>query len=137
MARKSAGNVTVFYNNGAGNATSNNITAYINQADLEMTIAELEATTLTSNGMEYDPGLGSFTLRLTNDWQKALDDILAPDVITPTKRTVIATVTGDTGTVTYTWTNKAFITNYPISAAASGKITNTPTIRLNGAPARS
>jgi hypothetical protein len=130
MARKGAGNFTVTYN-------SQNITAYINQADLEMAITELEATTLTSTGMDYDPGLGDFTLRLTNDWNKALDDILAPDVITPTKRTVVVTVTGDTGTATYTWTSKAFITGYPISAPASGKITGTPTLRLGGAPVRS
>ena len=129
MARKGAGNFTVLYN-------GQNITAYINQADLEMTITELEATTLTSTGMDYDPGLGDFTLRLTNDWNKALDDILAPDVITPTKRTVVITATGDTGTVTYTWTNKAFITSYPISAPASGKITGTPQLRLGGAPTR-
>lgn len=130
MARKGAGNYTVTYN-------SNNITAYVSQADLEATVAELEATVLTSTGEQYDPGLSSWTLSLTTDWQKALDDILAPDVITPAKRTVVVTVTGDSGTVTYTWTTNGFITGYPITAPATGKLTATPTLRLSGIPVRS
>jgi hypothetical protein len=130
MARKSAGNTTVTYN-------SQNITAYINQTDLEMTVAELEATVLTSTAEEYDAGLPGYTLGLTTDWQKALDDILAPDVLTPTKRTVVVTVTGDSGTATYTWTTKGFITGYSLSSPATGKITAQPKLRLSGAPVRS
>jgi hypothetical protein len=129
MSRKGAGNFTVSYN-------ANNITAYINQADLEMMVTELEATVLTSDGIDNDPGLPGFTLRLAADWQKALDDILGPDVLTPTKRTAVVTVTGDTGTVTYTWTNKAFITGYGISGGATGKITAPPQLRLGGKPTR-
>jgi hypothetical protein len=129
-ARKSAGNITVTYN-------SNNVTAYVNQAQLNSTAAELEATTLTSTGQQFDPGLSEWSLDLTTDWEKAMDDIFGPDAITPTKRTVVITVTGSGGTVTYTWTTNGFVTGYNIGAQATGKLTSAPKLRLSGIPTRS
>lgn len=129
MALKGAGNATVTYN-------SSNISQYINSNTLTNTIAELEATVLTSTAMASIAGLGSYELALEGDWSKTIDDILGPDSLTGTLRTVVL-VYGPSGTtVTYTWTTNGFITNYEITAPATDKLAFSATLRLNGAPAR-
>jgi hypothetical protein len=129
MALKGAGNSSVTYN-------SQNISQYLNTSDLQNTIAELEATVLTSTAEETAAGLGSYQLQIEGDWSKAIDDILGPDSLTGVKRTVVLTY-GPAGTlVTYTWTTQGFLTNYEINAVASDKIVLSGTLRLNGAPTR-
>lgn len=132
MAQKGAGNATVTYN-------SQNISAYINTNNLTNTIAELEATVLTSTAEESIAGLGSYELTLEGDWSKPIDDILGPDSLLGTLRTVVLTYgsAGTGGIVTYTWTTKGFLTSYDINATATDKISFSGTLRLNGAPARS
>jgi hypothetical protein len=132
MAQKGAGNSTCLYN-------SQNISQYLNTNTLNNTIAELEATVLTSTAEESVAGLGSYELTLEGDWIKALDDILGPDSLTGAKRTVVITYgsAGTGGIVTYTWTTNGFLTSYEINAQATDKITFSGTLRLNGAPARS
>ena len=130
MAVRGANNVVVTYN-------SNNISAYLNQAELAATIAELEGTNLASTVAEYAPSLASYTLSLGGDFAVAADTILGVDALTPTLRTCSIKFTDSTGAnVTYTWTAKAFITGYSISAQATGKIEHTPTLRLSGTPTR-
>jgi hypothetical protein len=131
MAQKGAGNSTCTYN-------AQNITQYLNTNTLTNTIAELEATVLTSTAEESIAGLGSYELTLEGDWSKAIDDILGPDSLTGTKRTVVLTYgsVGTGGVVTYTWTTNGFLTSYEINATATDKIVLSGTLRLNGAPAR-
>jgi hypothetical protein len=103
---------------------------------LTNTIAELEATVLTSTAEESIAGLGSYQLQLEGDWSKALDDILGPDSLTGAKRTVVLTFGPAGQLVTYTWTNNGFLTAYNINTAATEKIAFSATLRLNNAPAR-
>lgn len=129
-ATKGAGNATVTYN-------SNALTAYVNSVDLQNTIAELEATNLGSTGEESDPGLVNSTLNLGGDWHPTLDGYLGPDSLTGTKRTVVITFTVGGTTVTWTWTSKAYITNYKVPTGAKDKITWTAQLRLSGLGVRS
>lgn len=129
MALKGAGNSTCTYN-------STNISQYLNTNTLTNTIAELEATVLTSTAEETIAGLGSYELTLEGDWSKAIDDVLGPDSLSGTKRTVVLTYGPGATDVTYTWTNQGFITNYEINATATDKIVLSATLRLNGAPLR-
>jgi hypothetical protein len=130
MALKGAGNAQVTYN-------AQNISQYLNTSALANTIAELEATVLTSTAQESIAGLGSYELTLEGDWSKAIDDILGPDSLTGTKRTVVLTYGTGAQMVTYTWTTNGFLTSYEINATATDKIVLSGTLRLNGAPTRS
>ena len=125
-ATKGAGNVAVTYDGDA-------LTAYCNQADLNAVVAELEATDFSSTAEESDPGLTKYTIGLGGDWHATLDGYMGPDVATSALKTcVIAITDADSTTVTYTWTTKSFITNYSVSAPATGKITWTATLNLTG-----
>lgn len=129
-AVKAAGKTTVTYN-------SHDISAYCNQNQLNNTVAELEATNLASTAMESDPGLPGHDLDIGGDWNATLDGYLAPDAMTSTKRTAVITFVDATPTtVTYTWTSQAFITNYQVKAAATGKLEWTAKLRLSGAGSR-
>jgi hypothetical protein len=131
MSVKGAKNVTFTYN-------SVNLTAYVDQLDLNMAIAELETTNLDSSAQEFEPGLPGFDASIAiTKWDKVVDDALGPDALAPTKRTAVMAFKDDSGdTVTYTWTNQCFLTGYNISGAATGKVTSGPKFRLSGLPSR-
>jgi|SRR5262252_7328777 len=128
-ATRGAGNSTITYN-------AIPLTPYVMSPTLTNTINEIEATVLSSTAEESVAGLGSYQMQLEGNWEKALDDVLGPDSISGTLRTAVITFGSGAGMVTYTWTTKAFVTNYEISAAATDKLTFTATLRLNGAPTR-
>lgn len=128
-ATKGAGNSTVVYN-------AVPLTPYVTSPTLTNAIAEIDATVLSSTAEESVAGLGSYQLQLEGNWEKALDDALGPDSISGTLRTAVITFGLAANLVTYTWTTKAFVTNYEISAAATDKLSFTATLRLNGAPTR-
>ncbi|GIK73805.1 MAG: hypothetical protein BroJett021_27930 [Chloroflexota bacterium] len=115
-----------------------NLTAYVEQVDLNMAVAELETTNLDSSAQEFIPGLPSYDASITvTKWDKVVDDVLGPLAITPSKVTAAIAFKDESGdTITYTWTAQAFVTGYGISAAATGKITSSPTVRLSGVPTR-
>ena len=131
MGVKGAKNVTFTYN-------AVNLTAYVDNVDLQMTIAELETTNLDSSGQDFIPGLPSFNADIkVTKWDKVVDDVFGVDAITPTKRTAVMTFKDASGdTITYTWTSQAFVTGYNIGGAATGKIEAGPKIRLSGVPTR-
>lgn len=129
-AIKGAGNCVVTYN-------AVDISGYVSSADMTNTIAELEATVLTSTAEQTVAGLGSYEMQLEGDWAKVLDDSLGPDSVSGTLRTAsIRYGSGAGAMVTYTWTTNAFITSYNITTAASEKIGFAATLRLNNAPTR-
>lgn len=132
-AIKGAGNSAVSYN-------SNALTNYVNSADLQNTIAELEATHLGSTAMAADAGLASFALQMGGDWGATIDGYLGPDSLTGAKRTVVVSYVDGATTVTYTWTASGdvggFITNYNPKTTATGKLEWTATLRLSGIPVR-
>lgn len=128
MARKGRGNVTVTFNAVA-------LTNYTTQAELAMAVDRVETTHFGSTGAESIAGDTSYTIPLSGDWDVALDTALAPEAITTgTQRTAVIAFVGTSQTVTYTWTSKAEVQDYSISADASGKITWSATLVLNGAP---
>lgn len=114
------------------------LTAYVEQVDLNMAVAELETTNLDSSAQEFIPGLPSYDASITvTKWDKVVDDVLGPLAITPAKVTAAIAFKDASGdTITYTWTSEAFVTGYGISAAATGKIGSSPTVRLSGVPTR-
>ena len=115
-----------------------NMTAYVDQVDLNATVAELETTNLDSSGQEFIPGLPSYDASVTvTKWDKVVDDVLGPLVVTPSKVTAAIAFKDASGdTITYTWTSQAFVTGYSISGAATGKVTASPKVRLSGIPSR-
>lgn len=131
MGVKAPKNVTFSYN-------SVSLTAYVDQVDLQMTVAELETTNLDSSGQDFIPGLPGFSADIkVTKWDKVVDDALGPDAIAPTKRTAVMTFKDASGdTITYTWTSQCFISGYNISGAATGKIESAPKFRLSGIPTR-
>jgi hypothetical protein len=129
-ARKARGNVTVTYN-------SNAITAYLDSADLEATIDQLETTNLASTAAESTAGDPSWSISVSGMWDNAIDAILAPDAVTPgTKRTAVMVLTGSSAAVTYTWTTNAEIGDYSVSSAVGDFIKFSATLTLSGAPVR-
>lgn len=114
------------------------LTAYVDQADLNAAVAEQATTNLDSEAEEYIPGLPSWdgSIAITK-WDKVVDDVLGPLVITPAKVTAVIAFKDASGdTITYTWTTNAFVTGYNISVAATGKITSGPKLRFSGKPGR-
>jgi YD repeat-containing protein len=115
-----------------------NLTAYVDQVDLNMAVAELETTNLDSSAQEFIPGLPSYDASIAvTKWDKVVDDVLGPLALTPAKVTAAIGFTDASGdTVTYTWTSQAFVTGYNLSAQATGKITSGPKVRFSGLPGR-
>lgn len=129
MPVRSSGNITVTYN-------ATNITQYLSEVELNAAIDELETTHLASTSMTYIPSMANYTLTLSGDFAIASDNVFGPDMMNPTLRTVIVTFTEGAQTVTYTWTNSAFLTGYSLSASSTEKITHAPALRLSGTPTR-
>ena len=128
MAIRGAGNVTVTYN-------SQNVTAYINEFELQQTVDELEQTSLASTVMEYRPSIANYSLSLNGDWALAADNIFGPDIVSPTTRACSIQIEDGASSVTYAWT-VGFLTGFSISGSATDKITHAPEIRLSGPPTR-
>lgn len=128
---KAPGNVTVTFD-------ATDITQYLDQAELQAAVAELETTALNSVAQEYIPGLPNWQGNLkVAKWDSVIDGIIAANVLTPAKKNCIWTFKDATAvTVTYTWTNNAFFTGYNISGAIGTKIESSPSLRLSGNPTR-
>lgn len=119
---------------GAGNYTLTydglNVTSQCDKADLEETVAELEATFGDSTGVAAEPGLKTFKITASGAWSKALDAKLRSSG----KKTAILTVGSSTELVSYTWTTQAFISNYKRTMAATERLNWSATINLSGLP---
>ena len=115
-----------------------NLTAYVDQVDLNAAVAELETTNLDSTAQTFIPGLPSYDASINvTRWDKVVDDVLGPLAITPALVTAVIAFKDASGdTLTYTWTTTAFVTGYTITAAATGKISASGTLRLSGVPVR-
>jgi hypothetical protein len=125
MAVKGVGNVEVTYD-------SVDITPYINEAELAITIAELEGTNLASTVAQFAPSLPSYQLTLKGDWISAVDAKLGVDAVTPTTRVVIVKFTDENAAFVQYSFSACFITGYSITGSAGGKIEHAPTIRMAG-----
>ena len=131
MGVKGPGNVSLTVN-------AVNLTAYVDETDLQMAVAELEETNLASTAQEFIPGLANYQadIKITK-WDLVVDNVFGPLMLNPAMVTAIIVYTDASGdTVTYTWTNNAFVTGYNIGGSASGKVTSGPKLRLSGNPGR-
>lgn len=131
MGVKGPGNVSLTVN-------AVNLTAYVDETDLQMVVAELEETNLASTAQEFIPGLANYQadIKITK-WDLVVDNVFGPLMLNPAMVTAIIVFTDASGdTVTYTWTNNAFVTGYNIGGSASGKVTSGPKLRLSGNPSR-
>lgn len=127
---KAQGNVTVSYN-------SNALTNYVNQSDLQSTLAQIEVTTLGDTGKVNIVDAAEWSIAIGGPWHPTLDGYLAPDAVTPgTKRNAVITFSNGSSTVTYTWTANAEIGDYQIQSAPGAAITWSATLTLSGAPVR-
>lgn len=131
---KAQGNTTVSYN-------SNALTNYVNQSDLQSTLAQIEVTTLGDSGKVNIVDAAEWSIAIGGPWHPTLDGYLAPDAVTPgTKRTAVIAYSNGSSTVTYTWTASgtvgAEIGDYQIQAAPGAAITWSATLTLSGAPTR-
>lgn len=130
MGVKGPKNYTLTFN-------SVNLTAYVDEVDLQMAVAELEETNLDSSAQEFIPGLANYQADIkVTKWDIVVDNVLGPLMLAPAMVTAVITAKDASGdTATYTWTN-AFATGYNIAGAATGKVTSAPKIRLSGNPTR-
>lgn len=137
MPSKSLGNMVVTYN-------SQNVTANLDQASLEITAEAIETTNLASAAKENTPGASSFSVPVGGFWSKALDDIIGADAVSPpaTLRSLVVQIGPVGNRATYTWTGTAttgaFVSDYKIEVSdPMGMITWSGTLMVSGAPTRS
>ena len=123
-ATKSAGNVTLTYN-------SNAITSYLSQQSLDAVAKAIETTNMGSTALQNTPGLPGWTVNIGGFFDATLHSYFSSDITTPTLRTLVVGI----GTVTYTWTTNAFISNFKIDASNPNEaIKWTATLTTSGAP---
>lgn len=130
MAVKGPGNITVLYN-------AVDITAYCDQADLDNTLEQLDATNLASTANESVSGFPTWSISIGGPWAPALDNALGPDAVTPgTKRNASIAVKHGANTVTYSWSAAAEIANYKITAGIKAVHKWSGKLQLSGSPTR-
>ena len=123
-AMKGAGKITLTYN-------SNAITNYLSQQSLDNVAKAIETTNMGSTAVQNIPGLPGWTVNIGGFFDATLHGYLGADVTTPTLRTLVVGI----GTVTYTWTTNAFISNFKIDASNPNEaIKWTATLTTSGAP---
>lgn len=137
MPIKTLTNMVVTYN-------AVNLSAYLNQASLEVIADAIDTTNLASTAKEQTPAAPGFSLPVGGFWMKALDDVLGADASNPPVTTLRALIIqiGPVGNrVTYTWASTAtvgaFVSDYKIDATdPMGMITWSGTLSVSGAPTR-
>lgn len=125
------------------NAT--NITAYLDQASLDMLVEALDVTNLASSGMTYTPGVFGAEVPIGGAWDIAIDNVFGADTITPpttTLRTYVRQVGPSGNRATYTWTGSAtvgaFISEYKIfTDKVTGILKWSGKLTISGSPVRS
>ena len=119
---------------GAGNFTftfdSLDCSGQLDKADLEETVAELDATFANAAATGSEPGLKTFKITAGGAWSKALDAKMRGSG----KKTAVLTIGSSTELVTYTWTSQAFVTNYKRTMGSKDRVDWSATFNLSGLP---
>ncbi len=119
---------------GAGNFTftfdSLDTSGQLDKADLDETVAELEATFANSTATGSEPGLKTFKITASGAWSKALDAKMRGTG----KKTAVLTIGSGGELVTYTWTTQAFVTNYKRTMGSKDRVDWSCTYNLSGLP---
>lgn len=119
------------------------ITQYLDSASLDMTVEQIDTTTLASSGLEISPGMPGFKVPVGGPWFKALDDKLGAQAASPsaTLKTLVVQIGPVGNRVTYTWTSAsavgAFIGNYKVDFSdPKGVLKWDGELAVSGAPTR-
>lgn len=119
---------------GAGNFTftfdSLDTSGQLDKADLDETVAELEATFANATATASEPGLKTFKINASGAWSKALDAKMRA----AGKKTAVLTIGTSTEAVSYTWTTQAFVTNYKRTMGSKDRVDWSATFNLSGLP---
>jgi hypothetical protein len=132
MAVKAATNTVVSYN-------ATNITSYCDKATLDAAAESIGVTNLNSTAEEFIVTFANWSVPVGGPWDKALDDVLAPDIVSPgTARTAYIEFQTASNTVRFTWTTNAYLENYKAESPNPNEaIRWEATLRMSGAPTRS
>lgn len=136
MPIKTLTNMVVTYN-------SQDISAYLNQASLEIIKDAIDTTNLASTAKENTPAPPGFSVPIGGFWMAALDAILGVDAAatSDTLRALIVQIGPSGNRATYTRTASgnlgAFVSDYKIDASdPMGVITWSATLSVSGAMTR-
>lgn len=135
MPIKASGNYSFSYNAVA-------LAAYISESSLKNVVEAIESRNLASTAVANVGASASTTISISGDWDKALDDALAPDSLMPpaTLRTWAMVVGASGAQVTYAQTGTAqvgaFVSNYEATFPAGEKATWSAELTISGPVAR-
>lgn len=138
MPHRVAGNVSVTYD-------GTNITGDLDTSSLEMLTNAIDVTNLASTAEEQIAGITKFNMPVGGPWSKTIDDVLAPDAISPpaTLKPLVVVIGPAGSQVTYTWSPGtisygSFISDYKIdSSSPRDGIKWSGALAISGAPVRS
>lgn len=136
MPIKTLTNMVVTYN-------AQDISAYLNQASLEIIKEAIDTTNLASTGKENTPAAPGFSVPIGGFWMAALDAILGADAAatSDTLRALIVQIGPSGNRATYTRTASgnlgAFVSDYKVDGTdPMGMLTWSATLSVSGAMAR-
>lgn len=136
MPVKTLSNISVTYN-------SQNISAYLNSASLEIIKDAIDTTNLASTAKETLPAGPGFSVPVGGFWAQALDAILGADAsaTSDTLRALVVVIGASGSQATYTRTASgnygAFVSDYKVDASDPlGVITWSATLSVSGAMTR-
>lgn len=135
MPIKASSNYTFSYNSTA-------LAAYIDESSLKNVVDTIDSKNLASTAISNVGASVSVTIGLKGDWDKALDDVFAPDSLNPpsTLRSWSMVIGASGSQVTYSQTGTttvgAFVSNYEVTFGAGGKATWTCDLTVSGAVTR-
>lgn len=135
MPIKGSGNYTFSYNSVA-------LAPYISESSLRNVVEAIESRNLASTTVANVGSSVSTTIAISGDWDKALDDALAPDSLSPpaTLRTWSMVVGKSGAQVTYGQTGTAdvgaFVSNYEANFTAGDKATWSAELTISGTVTR-
>ena len=136
MPIKASSNLSFSYNAVA-------LASYISESSLKNIAEAIESKNLASAAVANVGSSVSTTISISGDWDKALDDALAPDSLSPpaTLRTWSMDMGASGAQVTYgqtgTTTVGAFVSNYEANFTAGDKATWSAELTISGAVTRS
>lgn len=113
------------------------VTSYVVGASLQVVSDSLGTDTFENGGMTYVSGLPDWKSELKGFWVPALDDVFGEAVSSEQNKVSFSfTIGKDLSSVTYSWTNEAFVSNYRLEPDPDGALVYTATISLSGPPSR-
>ena len=117
----------------------NDITPYVVSASLTVETPKIDTNAFTDEHLTFLNGVNDWHAELAGLWAPELDAIFGETIAqeTPTKTTFVFKIGPGIFSVTYAWTDEAFVSRYATETNLDGALTYTAKIALSGAPTRS